>query len=102
MATVTSLTGPAQVAPGQSFQLAVGLSNPDHTTTYTGTDENGNTVTVQIDVHENVKLSTNPSDIVAGKAKPGFVVITSSDPADTLAVDSANPLSAVDVTAGLT
>lgn len=105
MATITSLTPSAtQVAPGQSFKLKVGLSNPDRTMSLTGTDESGDPITATVDVHENVTLSTNPADLsgTPPKAAPGKIVVLSNDPADTLAVDSADPLGTIDVTAGLT
>lgn len=108
MASVISITGPAVTAPGSSFQLAIGLSNPDSTRTITGLDENGVSVTCSIDIHENVVLSTNPADIIPAangqpaKAKPGTIVITSSDANDVLTVDAANPLTTVNVALSLT
>ena len=88
---LTGLTAtPATVGPGQTSQIVPTITGDStETDVITGTDEHGDSTTVTITrTPEALVADLNAGDIVNGKAPPGKIVYTHSNPAaGTLAVN---------------
>lgn len=74
MATITGITAPANAVDGQTIKVTPVISNPDRVLTLKGSDDSGQSVTVTVNIHDNLTLTTDTTK----KGQKGFIVLEAS------------------------